>query len=434
MERAHSRVVDEAVAHVSRGLLALSWVMPPLVFPRSIQVSRTLKGLRRRGWRPAVVTIPPDAEPSGLKDHALEAAYAGCFELFRVDPREDVQPSPFWLRRSRKRHRPDDITLDNWMRRARARLGRELWRGRYDVLVTFAQPWIDHVVGLEMKRRYPSLPWVAHFSDPWVDSPYIEFTAAADEARARSQEQEVIEAADGVVFVTEDTARLVMAKYPESWRAKVAVVSHAYDEELLHAIRPEERTAGKFRVVHTGAFYPGKREPAALLHALAELTQDPEFASRIDVELVGYSPPDLILLAKELGLDSVVTFRGQSLYMESLAAARSADLLLLVDAPAEHSVFLPSKMVDYLMMRAPILGLTPARGASADALRAMGCVVVPPDDVTAISAALRSAFERWRRGDAAAAPDPLGARSYGLERTSHDFERALEHAIANVRA
>ena len=46
-------------------------------------------------------------------------------------------------------------------------------------------------------------------------------------------------------------------------------------------------------------------------------------------------------------------------------------MLLVIDAPADESLFLPSKLIDYLPARKPILGLTPARGASADLIRAL---------------------------------------------------------------
>src|SRR4029079_14305822 len=40
------------------------------------------------------------------------------------------------------------------------------------VLVTFSHPLVDHVIGVELKRRL-RMPWVAHFSDPWTDSPFL---------------------------------------------------------------------------------------------------------------------------------------------------------------------------------------------------------------------------------------------------------------------
>jgi hypothetical protein len=43
---------------------------------------------------------------------------------------------------------------------------------------------------------------------------------------------------------------------------------------------------------------------------------------------------------------------------------KSADGLLVIDAPAETSVFLPSKLIDYVGAGRPVLGITPPGTAS----------------------------------------------------------------------
>jgi hypothetical protein len=70
---------------------------------------------------------------------------------------------------------------------------------------------------------------------------------------------------------------------------------------------------------------------------------------------------------------------------------RNADLLVVVDAPAELSVFLPSKLIDYLGARRPLLALTPP-GAASSLVRAAGGHVARPDDPRACADALRAAL------------------------------------------
>jgi hypothetical protein len=424
---------DAAVAAVKRRLLALAWMMPPLVYPRALQVSRTFKALSARGWKITVVTILPDAEPSGLLDHELGKYYDGCYRSLTVDPRETGLPSPGWLRLSRWLRRRVDIVGDNWKRRSGDVLRREIALGNHDVLVTIGQPWINHLVGLRVKRRFPSLPWLAQFSDPWVDSPYQRFANRGDEARAGREERRVIENADAIVFVTRRMADLVMTKYPAALGSKVSIVSHGYDDKLLGLIPSVPETRGKCRIVHTGSFYPGKREPLAFLDAVAEIAREGGIGGQLEVVFVGHASEGLIARTRQLGLEGIVGFRGRSLYVDSLAAANSADLLLLLDAPAENSVFLPSKLADYLMVRKPILGLTPLNGASAEVLGRLGCPVIAPGDTPAIAAWLRAACARWRAGEPVAPlPDVARSRDFEISRVAGDFERALEQAICRT--
>ena len=50
---------------------------------------------------------------------------------------------------------------------------------------------------------------------------------------------------------------------------------------------------------------------------------------------------------------------GRLPFLESARIAASADVLLVIDAAAEDNLFLPSKLIDYLPLAKPILGLTP---------------------------------------------------------------------------
>ena len=49
-------------------------------------------------------------------------------------------------------------------------------------------------------KRATGLPWVAHFSDPWTDSPYLRGRAAAAAAGGR-MEDDVVRERDALVFV-----------------------------------------------------------------------------------------------------------------------------------------------------------------------------------------------------------------------------------------
>ena len=132
-------------------LLAVSWAMPPLVYPRSIQISRLLKALTRHGWRSTVITLLPAADQNAIRDAAFAAIYAEDYQRITVDPREDIAPSPLWLRGWRRVRVPRDVEADNWVRRVYAQVLQELEREPYDALVTFAQPWIDHLIGLRVQ-------------------------------------------------------------------------------------------------------------------------------------------------------------------------------------------------------------------------------------------------------------------------------------------
>jgi glycosyltransferase involved in cell wall biosynthesis len=427
MEFIDSGNLDAQVVVMRRRLLALAWMMPPLIFPRSLQVSRTLRAMSERGWNSTVFTVPLDVEPFAAQDPQLEQFYRGSYEIKYVEPREEVESSPLWLRIARRIAHAKNIRDLNWIRRASRALCQQIEVERPDALVSFAQPWINHQVGLRVKRRYPQLPWIAHFSDPWVDSPYFHPPDEKTRALAVVQEREIISAADVLIFTTQDTVDLVMAKYPDAWARKVHVVSHGYDADLLDLILPRPKSS-KFKIIHTGNLYE-KREPLALLRALATLRAEQPSAG-IQVEFVGYTAKTMHDMVKHLDLGDMVSIAPNVPFLESLAIGQSADLLLVIDAPTERSVFLPSKIVDYLSLRRPVLALTPQTGASARVLGNLGFPIVDPTDETGLLDVLRESLARWQRGgNATNVPLQEEIQKYSIREVVVGFEAAIVSAI-----
>jgi len=331
-----------------------------------------------------------------------------------------------WRVAPRLRDFPDATRV--WVARAAHAAARVAAAGECAGLITFAQPWSDHLVGLRVHRA-TKLPWVAHFSDPWVDSPY-----ATPRQRSiwRRMEEDVIREASAVVFVTEETADLTMAKYPDAWRTKVAVVPHGFDPSVERATPWPRDPRGPLRLVHTGRFYSGVRTPITLLRALADLNRRESMADALDVTFVGPHTTEFERDAGALGVGSFVHFRGRVPPAEAAAIAADADVLLVIDAPSDvPSVFLPSKLVDYLPFRKPILGITPDAGASARVLRRLGCPTAAPDDAVAIASALGDLVRQWRDGTlgVAASFDEVAAE-FDIRRTARLLHDVMIRAFA----
>jgi glycosyltransferase involved in cell wall biosynthesis len=401
-------------------LLAISWAMPPAVFPRSIQVARSLTALARQGWATTVLARTPDE--TATRDPALASRYAGIFDLDWIDDVAGGEPS--WLRRILRTPAPtrDDL----WIDRAVSR-GLELARTRgFDAVASFAQPWTDHEIGLRLNRA-AGLPWLAHFSDPWVDSPYLAHLAPDARAAMASRERAVVETADALAFTNRQTVDLVMGKYPAAWRAKVTVVPHGFEDSIPY--RPAG--TGPLRIVHTGDLY-GLRSPDVLIEGLGRLSARRPLAGNLVVELVGSVPDDTAAKIDAAGLTGIVALGGRRTAVEAGRAAEAADVLLLIDAPARTSVFLPSKLIDYLAYGRLILGLTPSDGASADVLRETGGLIVDPTDPEAVSLAVCDLLDRAAGGRLH--PDPSCAQAvsrYQIDQTTRALADALDFAMAS---
>lgn len=419
----------------ARRLLAVSWEMPPLSGPRALQVSRTLAALGRLGWSSTAVCVDPRVGGPLRRDaSAAEPFVADGVDLVRVSsPEESAWHRAVFRLLPALALLPDRQRL--WIEPAVRAASRELNARAHDVIVSFAQPWSDHLIGLRLRREH-RLRWVAHFSDPWVDSPYQQ-GAAWLRARWKRMEADVVAEADALVFVTRQTADTVMRKYPDAWRSKVHVVPHGYDRGQLQRLAPAPPPSPeRMRLVYTGRFYDGLRTPGPLFEAIARLRARRALGDELDLVLMGPGVRAYEARARKLGLESVVTFGGRQPYTDALAVAASADALLVIDAPSRSpSLFLPSKLVDYLMLRRPILGITPLQGASADLLHRLGCPVAAPDDIDAIARALEDLVKAWRNGRLEVSSDfDAVAAEYDVTHTTEMLSHVLETTLRSGRA
>jgi hypothetical protein len=406
-----------------RKLLAVSWEMPPMYGPRATQVARTVNQLASLGWHSTVVCLDPRRGGPHWRD-GVDALFASGVHALRVPSPEEWWPvRAAWRILPALRDRPDSKWV--WIGRAARAAEHAAATTRFDGLVTFGQPWSDHLVGLRVSRA-TKLPWIAHFSDPWADSPYLR-SSDAQRRSARRMEEDVVREATGLVFVTTQIADLVMKKYPEAWRRKADVVPHGFDTASPPQAGRSARDSGPMRLVYTGRFYDGLRTPTSLLEALARVHAKEPLTGVLDVAFVGPHVTGFASEAARLSIDSFVQFRGRVQPSEATAIAAAADALLVIDAPTDGpSPFLPSKLVDYLPLRRPILGITPAAGAAAELLGRLGCPTAPPDDVDAIETAVTCLVRQWRDGTLSVSPQfDRVAAEFDIRRTTAQLDGVL---------
>ena len=286
---------------------------------------------------------------------------------------------------------PDIMRLFN---RASVRAALSILSAHHVAMVTSSQWHSVHLAGLAIKRKHPALPWIATFSDPWIGNPYMKWGPGMEAVNRRLQSN-VLDAADRLVFTSRQTVDLMTDGHPE-WAKKSFVLPHSFDPSLYREIpRP---AGGPLLVRHIGAFY-GKRSPEPLFQALAKLhAETPGALAGTAFELIGPIEPAMLASSTLSSLPKgLVSVRPPVSYLESLQLMKQADALLLVDAPAAESLFLPSKLIDYLGAGRPILGVTPA-GAAADVLSQAGGRMANPADPAEIATALAAMIEDVRTG------------------------------------
>ncbi len=420
----------------SLDVLAVCYYAPPQLTPQAIQIGRQLYHL--------------DAKVTLLhgRDAQCAAGYDQYPDFFRrIVPLEVAHPGPLLkgiAHRAAQRLLPLYGTCPDafgpWRRAAYPVALQAIAHKRPDVLVSFGMPMSGHLMALDIKRQ-SGLPWLAHFSDPWADNPFHETNWLEHKVNA-AMEAKVIAAADQVLFTSTRTLALVMDKYPRSWRDKAAVLPHAWDMQHFDGPdpQPEPRAPGVRHVIrHIGACY-GARSPEPLFAALRRIHErQPERLKGVVFEFVGHMTPAFLESGSYRALPpGLVTVRGQVNYRTSLTLARDASALLVIDAPSSTpSVFLPSKLVEYIGARRPVWGITPP-GTSADLIAEWGgsarhCAA--PGDLEAIARMLVHGLDQLDGDQLRAQQGPLDVlQRYAPAQVAGKLKAHIQSAIERSRS
>lgn len=348
-------------------LLVVSFGFPPVVAPRSIQVARLLHHLDAEC---AVVCGIDDREPlDETIDPHVESRLAACARV--------PLSRPGWRRRldaaAARAHLPLwNMVPDQyrrWRRPALAAARRIVAGGfRPDAIITFGNPMTDHLVGLALRREL-RLPWVAHFSDPWLDNPFQPRDGLDRIVNARMQ-RAVFAAADRLLFPSEECASYMLPAGAQSLRAKSGVLPHSYDPASHGTARPGD---GELVIRHVGTLY-GVRSAAPVVEGLVRLVAEvPDALDGVKFEFVGIrdrrqlTPP-----GTPEAVARRIVVRDRVSYRESLALMDSADGLLMLDGIwSGPGIFFPSKLADYIGSGRPILGMA-APGPGSRIIRELG--------------------------------------------------------------
>jgi glycosyltransferase involved in cell wall biosynthesis len=411
-----------------KNLLAVSYLFPPLLSPESLLLLGRVRELARLGWKITALTIDPRATLD-LIDPRLEESLPPTLKTVHTGQ----ALIPFYAMPLAAKVVLKSLTLLGmpemqfpWFFFARRPPRPLLDEGGFTAIYSHASHHVSNLVGLAIKRR-TGLPWVANFSDPWLDNPYFKFTPW-QRPLIRALEKAIIREADAVIFVTSQTADAVMGKYPKEWRKRVHVIPHGFEAGVLKGLDPAPPPRPRLRLVYTGSFYRGRRTPEGLFRGLQLLQRQRHLDRELEVRLLGPQVPPYQALARSLGLDGVVACLGPAPFAESLREAAAADVLLVIDAASDGpSLFLPSKLVDYIPFRKPILGLTPEAGASADVLRQLHCPIAAPDDPQAIAREVETLLDLHQAGRLEVSPAyDAAARQYDIRKTTKVLDGILE--------
>ena len=280
---------------------------------------------------------------------------------------------------------------------------KEFEKKNYRYLYSSIVPGISHIAANKIKQKHPEVEWIASFSDPFKGSPYkkadlsdrsfiykIAYNVGAYSLYNNRYEEVAIKNADKLIFICEEQRDFTLNQYDnyEQLKKKSIIYPLTYipDWKMYKELLNTKRVSNKVKqAVHLGRLY-GLRRIDSFLEALKELNEE---IDHLEDKIVFHQYSEIqapdVKKIKEYGLEKVFVLHDKVSYKESVEKMKEADILVLFDtlmSQEKVQPYLPSKIVEYLMLKKPILGICDKNSPSYRILNEYGFDTVGSDKET----------------------------------------------------
>ncbi|OWK74219.1 glycosyl transferase family 1 [Flavobacteriaceae bacterium JJC] len=363
--------------HQSKKILIITYYWPPAGGPGVQRWLKFVKYLPDFGWKPTVFI--PENPSYPIIDETLAQEVSKDLDVIKTKIWEPYQIAEFFGKDNKKfKAGQFDVGTNQtwksrlsvwvrgnffipdarvfWVKPSAKFLKEYLKENHFDAFVTTGPPHSMHLIGLELKKEFPDLKWIADFRDPWTEISYykhLKLTKSSDQ-KHRDLEQKVFETADITLATSYSDA--------ENFRKKGAnafCITNGFDQEDSQ-IPISEAKKQKFTLSYIGVLEQ-LRNPAILWQVLSELIhENGDFKKDFELKFVGRIDDKIIAEIESSVLKNSVKNLGYLAHSEANIEMQSSDLLLMTNFPNESSQgIIPGKIFEYLATGKPIVSFGP---------------------------------------------------------------------------
>ena len=249
----------------------------------------------------------------------------------------------------------------HWAMKALPIVKKLVKENNYDYVLT--KDGSSYVLGRYLKEKF-GLKWISTCNDPFPSNKYpVPYGRGYDAPCNKGQQYSIesIEKSDMIVFPS-DRLRNYMLKYVNIAKEKTIVIPHV----ILDKNNNEKSICynGKLKMVHSGNL-KSPRNPETFLKALKKLKSE-SGSFNLEVYVMGAFDAEMTEKIKEYGLEDNIRLIPPMKYSESIEKLKEFDLALIIEAPCEEGIFLPTKVTDFLQEKIRIFSISPKVGVLND--------------------------------------------------------------------
>ena len=247
---------------------------------------------------------------------------------------------------------------DHWAVKALPIVKRKIMQNNYDYVLTRAQP--SHLIGNYIKEKF-HIKWVCTWNDPYPTDMYPKPFGNGNDisvVRSHSKAIKIMRNADVFIYPNRRLANY-MNSFIKSPNERIMIIPHVMIDIPKHVVK---RKGSRLRLIHSGNC-TGTRSAKLFLLALQELISCGYVRKEdILVSFLGLINDDEQQIIKGPILRDVVEILEPVSYLNSLEILNEFDVSIIIEAPWDEGVFLPTKVSDFMMEGKRIFTISPHVG------------------------------------------------------------------------
>lgn len=405
----------------TKKILIITYYWPPAGGPGVQRWLKFVKYLPDFGWKPTVFI--PENPSYPIVDETLEKEVSKDLEIIKTKIWEPYQLAEIFGKDNKKfKAGQFDVGKNQswksklsiwvrgnffipdarvfWVKPSAEYLNKYLEENQFDAFVTTGPPHSMHLIGLELKKEFPHLKWIADFRDPWTEISYykhLKLTKSADR-KHRNLEQKVFETADITLATSFSDAENFRKK-----GAKAFCITNGFDENTNLKIQEVENLKiekSKFTLSYIGVLEQ-LRNPEVLWKVLNELiSENEDFKNDFQLKFVGRIDEKILTELEKLELKNSVNNLGYLSHSEANMEMANSDLLLITNFPDDRSKgIIPGKIFEYLATGKQIVSFGPKESDVKKILEETNAGKhFSYDDESELKVFLLQKFEEWKSG------------------------------------
>jgi len=369
-------------------VLILTYYWPP---SGGAGVQRWLKFAKyfpSAGWQPFVITVNPEYAAYPFTDESLNRDVSLGTEVIRTravnyfsfySKDQSKIPSGGFANNAGKglKNKISRFIRGNffipdprigWNRYAIKEASSIIRRENIKHIITTSPPHSTQLIGLNLKKIFPEITWIADLRDEWTDIYYYDlfYPTFISKAIDRCYEKKVLKNADQIITVGENLAKTFISKV-DGINNKTHIITNGYDEDDFKGV--DMLVPEKFTITYVGTIsevYPIDN----FLSALSVIEKRGydflfRFVGSISTEIKTKINSWISSEKTEF-----IPYSGHSTVINLMA--QSSLLLLVIPGYKKDFAHTPGKLFEYIATQKPVIFIGPVDGDAANILKSCG--------------------------------------------------------------